>query len=891
MDDIAAAVAAAAAAAAVSSEQSTIIGMPNSSSAAEFPGYWLGSNPRCPVVKHETPPPAVEAPASKILVKRSRSPLEAMEETRDEKRIKTDGGIDLDEITRLIQEAESAPMNLDNHDILEGIMESLSQVPNGLSNGLSDEHIPGEGADEIPSIETTQSVQLGRSTIWSNPVGYTRRTLSLPALGKAAVEIIKALCEQPIEDTISNLNEEETAVTQEYKGLKSWFDMLRNHFSSAFPLLNADHLGITGSEDREIIRMANLATACASMFGAHELGWPELDSYFLSVFVAKDQPMPSDVADLWTQLKTQIFVTSLETDPETSIDQLLDDIFPAGLEDQLKSHHPNLSPTAAEIQFLDVARSQKIILLNGARQPEARKILAEENTYVSFLDSLNTYLDTSRDIIERIATGQTSPAPAADNPEGENTQPQEDTGFSMDGFDDFDLAAVVAESAQRALESTRNDNENNMDEIVAHLRDAQTAHEVQELPSALSSTVDRASETTRRALQSIHQNQYYPTTAPQATAQSAVGQEQPYQPQQQQTHAHPHYHQYPQQPTANMQSSYQNGVLNQGGLPPNQTATTSELYERARQKHAQRNTQQTRQTGSQSTRRPWSAEEEAALMQGLDIVKGPHWSQILGLFGTNGTISNVLAGRSQVQLKDKARNLKLFFLKANSEMPVYFQGVTGELKTRAPGQAAKREAEKRARQESHEQQSHVEGINILANGLQDHPRPNGVMPAPRSATPGQPPPRHGSHPGTPMAHPQRPPMQAPVIPTAQPVQLPNFSRAQHPPQPQAQPQTQQHPSPPQQPQTQQQRQHEQPHQSHHHHQQQNQQHQQHQTQHQEQSDAFTTAPIDNGVEQQQHNGIASADDVSAEDAAILGQLKQAMELEQALAASQQHGSN
>jgi len=80
-------------------------------------------------------------------------------------------------------------------------------------------------------------------------------------------------------------------------------------------------------------------------------------------------------------------------------------------------------------------------------------------------------------------------------------------------------------------------------------------------------------------------------------------------------------------------------------------------------------------------------------MTGLDQVKGPHWSQILSLYGTNGTVSDILKERNQVQLKDKARNLKLFFLKSNIEVPYYLQSVTGELKTRAPGQAARREAE------------------------------------------------------------------------------------------------------------------------------------------------------------------------------------------------------
>jgi protein TBF1 len=161
-------------------------------------------------------------------------------------------------------------------------------------------------------------------------------------------------------------------------------------------------------------------------------------------------------------------------------------------------------------------------------------------------------------------------------------------------------------------------------------------------------------------------------------------------------------------------------------------------------------------------------------MAGLDMVKGPHWSQILGLFGAHGTVSDILKDRTQVQLKDKARNLKLFFLKAGSEMPYYLSSVTGELKTRAPMQAARKEAEEKARLHSEEQQAHVQGILTLAGGLQNLPPQQKPVAGPRpgqipgtTANQGQmaPPPRphvspaavmHGSQPQATAIHPQQP---------------------------------------------------------------------------------------------------------------------------------------
>lgn len=79
-----------------------------------------------------------------------------------------------------------------------------------------------------------------------------------------------------------------------------------------------------------------------------------------------------------------------------------------------------------------------------------------------------------------------------------------------------------------------------------------------------------------------------------------------------------------------------------------------------------------------SHRRPWTREEEKALRHALEL-KGPLWSTILELFGAGGKISEALKNRTQVQLKDKARNWKMFFLKSGLPVPHYLQKVTGDL--------------------------------------------------------------------------------------------------------------------------------------------------------------------------------------------------------------------
>lgn len=145
-----------------------------------------------------------------------------------------------------------------------------------------------------------------------------------------------------------------------------------------------------------------------------------------------------------------------------------------------------------------------------------------------------------------------------------------------------------------------------------------------------------------------------------------------------------------------------------------------------------------RKSGLPNQRRPWTTEEENALMAGLDRVKGPHWSQILAMFGPGGTISEALKDRNQVQLKDKARNLKLFFLKSGIEVPYYLKFVTGELKTRAPAQAAKREAREKQKKQGEEDKAHVEGIKGIMALAGAHPHQvsaTGPSPDAMSASP------------------------------------------------------------------------------------------------------------------------------------------------------------
>ena len=266
-------------------------------------------------------------------------------------------------------------------------------------------------------------------------------------------------------------------------------------------------------------------------------------------------------------------------------------------------------------------------------------------------------------------------------------------------------------------------------------------HDTSQVNNDTDDIVAKAARAAHLALQDFGNNQQHSTPQQHQSQQQAqqphqLSEQQQLQQQQQQQLQHQqqmHYYYQQQHQTQPYQGPYQGpysgqpnghpdmnqqqqpGQMDQNGVPfPTQSAPTRILYERARMAATAKSSPSNRRAGLPSQRRPWTTEEENALMAGLDRVKGPHWSQILAMFGPGGTIDESLKDRNQVQLKDKARNLKLFFLKSGIEVPYYLQFVTGELKTRAPAQAAKNEA--RERQKQSEDRAHIEGVMTLAGG-------------------------------------------------------------------------------------------------------------------------------------------------------------------------------
>ncbi|PHH71974.1 hypothetical protein CDD80_4851 [Ophiocordyceps camponoti-rufipedis] len=509
--------------------------------------------------------------------------------------------------------------------------------------------------------------------------------------------------------------------------LHSLGNMLRLLFT-AKPVMPGKDIDLRSHEGRAVVELVNLAQLGSWLVDGSLEALSAADENFLELFCCQVADLPPGMTELYLGIMAQRAVESLVVkDPDKPVEQVLQEVLMGGLEDKLKRQHHDDELTLADKNFVTSVLSWKETLEREAREQTEPTALREMHPFICLLRSFVCYVKM-RVRCESHWSGKFGIMLQLDDEddeaEAEGAPPdddgsrarQETTGLDLDEISSF-LEKETNSLVQNALAGLAEEGE------TAVKTDGETTRtngkadlimtDYKELEALVAESTSHYVKTTLNGLSPVP----YQPTVPQSTAEAMAAQH----PYAQQGALHPYYAGCLPPLPADAQA-HQQAVPGED-LPPNQTFPSAILYDKARQAALSKTTAHTRREGLHSTRRPWSQEEEKALMAGLDMVKGPHWSQILTLFGHNGTMSDILKDRTQVQLKDKARNLKLFFLKTNSEMPYYLQAVTGELKTRAPTQAARKEAEVRARQNSDEDQAKLQGIMALAGGLQDPPGP------------------------------------------------------------------------------------------------------------------------------------------------------------------------
>lgn len=449
------------------------------------------------------------------------------------------------------------------------------------------------------------------------------------------MQILLALFQQPSEVTDRQIRDVRTEGGRVYSALRHTFMAVLKLFAEVTAFLSADDLDVHDPGDRETIQMANLASMCASFYGPGGPTMATAHDNFLKIMIPENGMITEDISDLYLDQKTQSFLAyaNVMEDKESTRNSLMDKFFPLDLEAKLKEYWKDSN--------LSLTKSaEEFVQPYTDRRNLLRAVGHDKEKRSEF--SLATR--TGKRVADMDAEGLEAKYQFA-------TFLDNLSAFIRSNFDSildyaeshgFEVPNEAGEEDLMLMDAVASSYQGSFPGQPRRSNGADMAYDAQGLASLITEKLNGFDGYTYG----------YGSSS---------------------------------------------GIPESTTLPPTQSLPTSVLYEQARQAAVAKSSAHARREGLHSTRRPWTPEEEKALMAGLDMVKGPHWSQILQLFGQNGTLSDILKDRTQVQLKDKARNLKLFFLKTNSEMPYYLQCVTGELRTRAPSQAARKEAEEQAR--------------------------------------------------------------------------------------------------------------------------------------------------------------------------------------------------
>ncbi|OXV06704.1 hypothetical protein Egran_05529 [Elaphomyces granulatus] len=633
-------------------------------------------------------------------------------------------------------------------------LENLNGIIHGHGDGSTDSHsAPMEnrdpyGATFISDImdhaervegQFALSQQLEDGTAQTSSKGLTfikasshLKIQSLPILDNLSTQILSLLAKSSYQDITSFVSEPESENGQAYATMRSLFDHTKRVYSTRKAFLSPMELDLTQPLQVDIIRKANLASFMSSIFGTQEIGFSELNDHFLDVFVAEGSRLLKVQGALFLELKTQAFIASMNN-TERSRTELLYDLFPDDMEHRLLARRPGTRQLApSEVDFVKRANSRREILLNDVNNEDAIKALPDKYHWEDFLRDLSTYISRNFDAINQSTKKATKTRYSTSN--GEAHRPQTAPLESQ-----FSVAPQTPEAAV--------DRRTHGDLVARAARAAQIALQGQGIRRSQQSQQPRqGTQPASQFPQSTPATQEIGETPPRP-ASSQLSFQQSQTPPEFQAPTQLTFQQSPLQAALQQYNSTSNAPVaarsdlpatNYGYMPGvphySQTQPTQVLYERARLAATSKSSASTRRAGLPSQRRPWTTEEENALMAGLDRVKGPHWSQILAMFGPGGTINESLKDRNQVQLKDKARNLKLFFLKSGIEVPYYLKFVTGELKTRAPAQAAKHEARERDKKRGEEDKAHVQGIEGMMALAGAHPSHAGPDHSPDSLT-------------------------------------------------------------------------------------------------------------------------------------------------------------
>ncbi|KAI9713263.1 MAG: TTAGGG repeat binding factor [Bogoriella megaspora] len=508
--------------------------------------------------------------------------------------------------------------------------------------GLSPaQYVTRNGSDGVVWNQTTNDIPA--DGYFSLDPTLHLKLQSFPMLDSTATQVISTFARSSFQEIVYFITDPQSDRGQAYATIKGLFEETKKTYSREHAFLDPVLLGVRDPQHHDAIRKANLATFMTNIFGSNtDVNLYVLHDRFLDTFVPYGSRMLKWHGALFLELKTQAYISTV-LHAGAPHDNMIEELFPRDMERRLLERRLDAKQLVpSEQDFINRLNTRRQYLVAEYFSPNGLVSLPRKYNWTQFLQELSNCISRNLEVSDG---GMNRPPIYNQNPMSNGyVQPQE----SPRQLSNPQMPPPRLNTTGRPLMEGED-----------HIRNAALAAHAALIkpgqgPGATQSIHRSPSTSSNASMIPPFRGNSLPSPASATDASSPV---------------------IPDQMNALYSRPRQTPAPNNPSLPTpaNSSPATSSATAR---------TQPASSNPLPAPRRPWTSEEEAALLAGLERVRGPHWSAILALHGAGGSVSEVLKDRNQVQLKDKARNLKLWFLKSQREVPEALKGVTGELKTR-----------------------------------------------------------------------------------------------------------------------------------------------------------------------------------------------------------------
>jgi protein TBF1 len=200
------------------------------------------------------------------------------------------------------------------------------------------------------------------------------------------------------QETITFTSDYRSEAGQEYAAIKNLFDITKAIYKSKTPFLSASELDINDAPQIEVLRKANLATFVSTIFEPQEIGFSDLDTYFLEIFVPNNGRLLKAQAQILLELKTQAFIAATRS-MESAKEDILYTLFPDNLESRILARRPGARGLApSEQDFVKRALSRRDFLLAEIKNNNL-DALPQRYRWEDFLREIGSYVSKNFDAI------------------------------------------------------------------------------------------------------------------------------------------------------------------------------------------------------------------------------------------------------------------------------------------------------------------------------------------------------------------------------------------------------------------------------------------------------------------------------------------------------------